>query len=67
METARAGWLCLLHEGEVGVLASSLDTFELPCDLRGEVKATVPSGFTSLAFPHGGRKMGYRSASASWF
>ena len=40
METERAGWLYLLHGGEVAVLVRSLDAFRLPSPLRGEIEVT---------------------------
>ena len=66
METARAGWLCLLHKhkGELAVLAFSLDAFRLPC----EGKSGLLRGFKirrSSFLMEGGRR-GRGSASASW-
>jgi hypothetical protein len=61
MEAVRAGWLCLLHKGEVAVMACSLDAFRLPC----EGKSRLPKGSTSLIFPHGGREMGQRKSALS--
>jgi hypothetical protein len=49
--TARTGWLCLLHKGEVAALACSLDAFRLPFEFEG--KPGLLRGLTSLASPHG--------------
>ena len=57
MEAACAGWLYLLYKGEVAVLECPLDAFRLPCE--GNLRS--PRGFTSLIFPHGGRKTGQRA------
>jgi hypothetical protein len=54
--TARAGWLCLLHEKEVAALGCSLNAFRLPF----EGKSGLLRGFTPLIFPRGGRKTGQR-------
>jgi hypothetical protein len=55
------GWLCLLHAGEVAVLVCLLEAFRLLC----EGKSRLLKGFTSLIFPHGGRKMRQRKLALS--
>ena len=52
------------HEGEVAVLACSLDAFRLPSPLRGEVEFTQRL-FVSLIFPCDGRKMRQRKFALS--
>jgi hypothetical protein len=63
MGTACAGWLHLSHEGEVAVLACSLDAFRLPCEEKSRLP--VLRRLTSLVFPHDGREMRQRKFALS--